>query len=167
MPVRRGLALYGTTVAAVGMFLFIVLLSGLGANGIRDDQDRTLTTMADAAAAALKRGDVAPIANRPLVVIDLAASTEPFLLVLSADGTAGSASGLRRGGPPRIPAALVVEANERGRSVATVAAAGLAPQDDTDPALRVVARKWTSASDGGIVLAGQSTGFVNNQLAGF
>jgi signal transduction histidine kinase len=167
MPVRRGLALYGTTVAAVGMFLFIVLLSGLGASGIRDDQDRALTTMADAAAAALTRGDVAPIANRPLVVIDLAASTEPFLLVLAGDGTVRYASGVLGGVPPRIPAALVVEANERGRSVATVAAAGLAPQDDTDPALRVVARKWTSASDGGIVLAGQSTGFVNNQLAGF
>ena len=156
MPVRRRLALYGTTVAAAGMFLFIVLLSGLGANGIRDDQDRSLTTMADAAAAALQRGDAAPIAARPLVVIDLGASTEPFLLVLTPDGTVRYASGLLNGLPPRIPAAVVVEANEQGRSVATI-----------EPGLRVVARKWTSAAGGGIVVAGQSTAFPNNQLAGF
>jgi signal transduction histidine kinase len=166
MPVRRGLALYGTSVAAAGMLLFIVLLSGLGANGVRDDQDRTLATMVDAATAELERGDAAPTAFRPLVVIDLSASTEPFLLVLAADGTVRYASGLLSGAPPRIPAAVVVEANQQGRSVATVAAAGLAPRGDTESALRVVARKWASASDGGIVVAGQSTAFPSNQLAG-
>src|SRR3982074_1796956 len=127
MPVRRGLAFYGTGVAAAGMLLFIVVLSGLGANGVRDDQDRALTTMADAAAAALERGD-ALTAVRPLVVIDLGVSTEPFLLVLSPDGTVRDAAGVLNGVPPRVPAAVVVEANERGRSVATVAAAGLAPR---------------------------------------
>ncbi len=167
MPIRRRLALYGISVAAAGMFVFIVLLSGLGANGVRDDQDRTLTTMADAAAAALARGDAAPTAVRPLVVIDLGASTEPFLLVLAADGTVRYASGLLDGAPPRIPAAVVVEASEQGRSVATVAAAGLAPRGETESALRVVARKWASASDGGVVVAGQSTAFPNNQIAGF
>jgi signal transduction histidine kinase len=158
MPVRRRLAFYGTSVAAVGMVLFIVVLSGLGAGGIRDEQDRTLTTMADAASAALTRGDVAPTGYRPLVLIDLGVSTEPFLLVLTPDGTARYASGLLNGLPPRIPAAVVVEANQQGRSVATVAA-GAAE-------FRVVARKWATASDGGVVVAGQSTAFLNNQLAG-
>jgi signal transduction histidine kinase len=167
VPVRRRLALYGTTVAAAGMFLFIVLLSGLGANGVREDQDRALTAMADAAATALERGDVSPTASRPLVAIDLGASTEPFLLVLAGDGTVRYASGLLNGVAPRIPAAVVVEANERGRSVATIAAAGLGPKGEGDPpGLRVVARKWASASDGGIVVAGQSTAFPVNQLAG-
>jgi signal transduction histidine kinase len=168
MPVRRGLAFYGTAVAAAGMFLFILLLSGLAANGIREDQDRTLTAMADAAVGALERGEAAPNANRPLVVIDLGASTEPFLLVLTADGSVRYASGLLGGAPPRIPAAVVVEANEQGRSVATVAAAGVAPRVGADaPALRVVARKWARASDSGIVVAGQSTAFPNSELAGF
>jgi signal transduction histidine kinase len=165
MPVRRGLAFYGTGVAAAGMLLFIVVLSGLGANGVRDDQDRALTTMADAAAAALERGD-ALTAVRPLVVIDLGVSTEPFLLVLSPDGTVRYASGVINGVPPRIPAAVVVEANERGRSVATVAAAGLAPRGETESALRVVARKWTSATASGLVAAGQSTAFPTDQIAG-
>jgi signal transduction histidine kinase len=167
MPVRRRLALYGTSVAAAGMVVFIVLLSGLGAGGIRDDQDRTLTAMADAAAAALTRGEAAPTAYRPLVVTDLGAGAEPFLLVLAADGTVRYASGLLHGVPPRIPAAVVVEANQQGRSLATVAASGSAPRDAGTPEFRVVARKWTSASDAGVVVAGQSTTFVTNQLAGF
>jgi len=165
MPIRRRLALYGISVAAAGMLVFIVLLSGLGANGVRDDQDRTLASMADAASAALVRGDAA--AYRPLVVVDLRTSTEPFLLVLAADGTVRYASGLLDGVPPRIPAAVVVEANEQGRSVATVAATGVAARGDTEPALRVVARKWSSGSDSGIVVAAQSTAFPNNQIAGF
>jgi signal transduction histidine kinase len=154
MPVRRSLALYGTGVAAAGMIVFIVLLSGLGANGVREDQDRNLTALADTAAGALQRGDASPTAARPLVVIDLTTSTEPFLMVLATDGTVRYASGLIAGAPPRIPAAVVVEANEQGRSIATVGD------------LRVVARKWSNASDGGIVVAGQSTAFPINQLAG-
>ena len=167
MPVRRRLALYGTSVAAAGMFVFIVLLSALGANGVRDDQDRTLSTMADTTAAALERGDASPTGGRPLVVTDLAAGTEPFLLLLAGDGTVRYASGLLNGAPPRIPAAVVVEASERGRSVATIAAAGPAPRVGADPPeLRVVARRWSRASDGGIVVAGQSTAFPSNQVAG-
>src|SRR5687768_6339193 len=167
MSVRRRLALYGTGVAAAAMVLFVLRCSGLGANGVREDQDRALTAMADAAAAALQRGDAAPTGGRPLVVIDLGASTEPFLLLLSPDGTVRYTSGLIAGVPPRVPAAVVVEANEQGRSVATVAAAGLAPGGGNEPpAFRVVARKWASASAGGVVVAGQSIAFVNNQIAG-
>lgn len=84
--------------------------------------------------------------------------------MLAADGTVRYASGLLGGVPPRIPAAVVVEASEQGRSVATVSAPGTA--GGPDAGLRVVARKWTSASDSGIVVAGQSTAFPINQLAG-
>src|SRR5882672_915883 len=113
MPLRRRLALYGTGVAAIGMFVFILLLSGLGANG-----------------------------------------------------AVRYASGLLAGAPPRIPAAVVVEATQQGRSVATVAA-DLAKVDGDQPALRLVAVKWSSSNDGGIVVAGQSTAFVTNQIGGF
>lgn len=165
MSLRQRLALYGTGVAAAGVLLFIAVLSGLGGNGVRDDQDRALAAMADAAAVSLQSG-VAASAARPLVVVDLAASTEPFLLVISAEGTVRYSSGLLNGWPPRIPAAVVVEANEQGRSVATVAAPGVVSRDTDAPALRIAARKWASASDGGIVVAGQTTAFPGNQLAG-
>ena len=166
MPLRQRLALYGTSVAAAGMFVFIVLLSGLGANGVREDQDRSLTAMADAAAAALERG--AATASRPLVVTDLRNSTEPFLMVLGGDGTLRYASALLDGAPPRIPAAVVVEATERGRSIATVTGASAATGllDTNQPALRVVARRWASASEAGLVVAGQTTAAPDNQLAG-
>lgn len=165
---RRRLALYGTGVAAGGMFVFILLLSGLGANGTREEQDRTLTTIAQTAAATLERGEAPPAGYRPLVVTDLATSIEPFVLVLAKDGTVRFSSGHLEGAPPRIPAAVVVEANEHGRSMATIAPPGLAPRGDSDtPALRVVALRWASATDGGVVVAGQSTAFVSSQLAGF
>jgi len=167
MSVRRRLALYGTGVAAAAMLLFILVFSGLGANGVREEQDRTLSSIADAVATALQRGDAAPSGDRPLVVIDLGTSTEPFVLLLASDGTVRYASGHIAGAPPRIPAAVVVEANEQGRSVATIAAAGLARGGGAEPpALRVVARKWTSSSGGGLVVAGQSTAFITNQIAG-
>ncbi len=168
MQLRRRLALYGTTVAAAGMFLFIVILSSLGANGVRDDQDRNLAAMADAAAASVEKGGAASAADRPFIVVDLRASTDPFVLVLSSSGTVRYASGLLDGAPPRIPAAVVVEATERGRSVATITDASAAPgiQASESPALRVVARKWASSSDSGIVVAGQSTAFPINQIAG-
>src|SRR2546430_16009488 len=146
MPVRRSLALYGSSVAAAGLIVFIVLISGLGANGVRDDQDRNLGTIADAAATALQRGEVTSTAARPLVVIDLGVSTEPFLLVLAADGTVRYASGLLGGGPPRIPAAVVVEANEQGRSLATIAAAGPATRRSPPPPPRGGARERTNGA---------------------
>jgi signal transduction histidine kinase len=167
VPIRRRLALFGMAVAAVGMFLFIVLVTALAANGVQNDQDKALMAMANAAAAALQRGDGAPAAARPLVLIDLGASTEPFVLVLASDGTPRYTSGQLNGAPPRIPAAVIVEANEQGRSIATMTAAGVAPRTAAEPpGLRVVARKWASASDSGLVVAGQSTAFPIDQLAG-
>ncbi|HKW78960.1 MAG TPA: hypothetical protein VJQ09_07650, partial [Candidatus Limnocylindria bacterium] len=83
MPLRRRLALYGTGVAAAGMFLFILLLSNLSGNGARENQDRNLDTIATAAAASLARGETSAAASRPFVVTDLRTSTEPFVLVLS------------------------------------------------------------------------------------
>jgi signal transduction histidine kinase len=165
MTLRRQLALYGTTVAAAGMVVFILLLSGLGANGVRDDQDRNLSAMADAAATALQRGDATLNVARPLIVTDLATSMEPFVMVLTPDGSVRYTSGVLGGAPPRIPAAVVVEANEQGRSVATISAPGAAA-GATDSGFRVAARKWKSGSEIGIVVAGQSTAFPTNQLAG-
>ncbi|HEY7624683.1 MAG TPA: HAMP domain-containing sensor histidine kinase, partial [Candidatus Limnocylindria bacterium] len=157
----RRLALYGTSVAAAGMFVFIVLLSGLGANGIREDQDRALSAMVDAATSVLQTG-LDPGATRPLVVTDLSTSAEPFLLVLAADGTVRYSSGRVGGGPPRIPAAVVVEASEQGRSVATISSPG-----GPEAGFRVVARKWSGGGEGGVVVAGQTAALPTTQLAGF
>jgi signal transduction histidine kinase len=165
VPLRRQLALYGTTVAAAGMLVFILLLSGLGANGVRDDQDRNLSAMADAAATALQRGETTPNAARSLIVTDLATSMDPFILVLTTEGSVRYTSGVLGGAPPRIPAAVLVEANEQSRSLATLSAPGAAG-GGADAGFRVVARKWTSGSDSGIVVAGQLIAFPTTQLAG-
>ena len=166
MPLRRRLALYGTGIAAIGMFVFIVLLSGLGTNGVRGDQDRNLTAIADAAATALEKGDASFAAQRPLVVTDLRASAETFLLVLAFDGTVRYASGLLDGAPPRVPAAVIVEASEQGHSIATISAGADVKPGAEPSAFRVVARKWARGNDGGLVVAGQSTAFPENQITG-
>ena len=166
MPLRRRLALYGTGIAAIGMLVFIVLLSGLGTNGVRGDQDRNLTAIADAAATTLEKGDASFAAQRPLVVTDLRASAETFLLVLAFDGTVRYASGLLDGAPPRIPAAVIVEASEQGHSIATISAGADVKPGAEPSAFRVVARKWARGNDGGLVVAGQSTAFPENQIAG-
>ncbi|HKW78103.1 MAG TPA: HAMP domain-containing sensor histidine kinase, partial [Candidatus Limnocylindria bacterium] len=70
------------------------------------------------------------------------------------------------GAPPRVPAAVVVEANDQGRSVATIAAAPSAAGTFEPPGFRVVARTWKSATDGGIVVAGQTSAFPDSQVAG-
>jgi signal transduction histidine kinase len=103
------------------------------------------------------------------VVTDLDTGIDPFLLVLAPDGAVRYSSAQLGGRVPRIPAAVVVEANQQGRSVATISAEadGLARIDGEPTQLRVVALKWASRSDAGLVLAGQSTAFVTNQLAGF
>jgi signal transduction histidine kinase len=174
VSVRRRLALYGVGVAAAGMFAFIFLLWGLGSNSARENQDRILGEIAEAAATALARTDGTG-ADRPFIVADLRTTTEPFVIVLAADGRARYASGLIDGQPPHIPAAVVVEANERGRSVATISipppAADPSPTGATTArptlGLRLVARKWQSASASGVVVAGQSTAFPDDQIAGF
>ena len=161
MPLRRRLALYGTGIAAIGMFVFIVLLSGLGTNGVRGDQDRNLTAIADAAATALEKGDASFAAQRPLVVTDLRVSAETFLLVLAFDGTVRYASGLLDGAPPRVPAAVIVEASEQGHSIATISAGADVKPGAEPSAFRVVARKWARGNDGGLVLqskGGDETG---------
>ena len=97
-----------------------MILSGLGANGVREDQDRNLTAMADAAAASLAQGGAGPAAVRPLLVADLRSSTEPFLLVLATNGAVRYSSGLLDGSP-RI---MTLESRPRPESSRIIARAG-------------------------------------------
>jgi two-component system OmpR family sensor kinase len=160
LGIRRRLVLYAAGVATAGMALFGVLLSGMASSGVQTDQDEVLRGLAaDAAAAMSEAGPPGIGTGRPLVLVDLDADTDPFIIILAEDGAVLYATGELDGEPPRIPAAVIVEALDTGASAATIHPAA-------DVELRVQARPWQRDSARGVAIAGQSTGVVTQQLAG-
>lgn len=160
MRIRGRLVLYAIGVATLGMVLFAVLLVGLASGGVAGDQQAALAALAEKAAdeIALTRGTLAP--ERPLLVADLATSTDPFIVVTDANGLVQFASAELDGKPPGPPAAVVVEAIENGRSFARFTVDGV-----LELALEAVS---VVRSDGStlVVGAGQSTAFVREQIGG-
>lgn len=160
MRIRRRLVLLAVAVATAGMTLFAVLLSGLLARGVATDQDVALARLATGTAAVVESvGPDGLTSRQPLAPVDLATSTDPFVLVLDADGRPLYSTAAAPEGQPRVPAAVVVEAIETGASVATI---GQPP----DAEFRVAAARWTYEGTSGIAVAGQSTRFVEQQIAG-
>jgi signal transduction histidine kinase len=142
------------------MALFSILLTGLAAGGVQTDQDGVLRGLAaDAAAAVSKTGGPDLVAAHPLVVTDLASDTDPFTMVLAENGSVLYSSAQLNGGPPRIPAAVIVEALDTGASGATIHPTG-------DVELRVQASRWQRGPERGVAVAGQSTRVITQQLAG-
>lgn len=162
MRIRARLALYGATVTAIGMLAFGILLGLLAGASVPEDQRKSLREVAGQSAAAIEGFDEEAIGEvDPLSVVDLASSTEVFVVVVDREGTPLYTTGTVGGAPPRIPAAVIVEATDTGASDAV-----LTPADDVE--LRVHATPWLD-SDGdpqGAVIAGQSTAFEEEQLAG-
>ena len=158
MRIRWRLALYGAAVTGAAMLVFGILLGLLVNSAAPSDQDDNLAELAGEAAATF--GAAAPeqlAAAPPLITIDLADSTEPYVALLEPDGTVVYSTGQVAGLPPRIPAAVVVEAAETGESRASIF-----PSANVE--LRVHARALPDGS--GIAVAGQSAEFVQQQLAG-
>ena len=160
MRIRRRLVLYAIGVTTAGMTLFSVLLIALAARGVVDDQDRTLAALATREAAVVGATDPATLAGRsPLDVADLAVSVDPFVVVVRDDGSPLYATAALDGQPPHIPAAVLVEAISLGVSTATI-------RPNATVELRVHAIRYSSGTNAGIVVAGQSTRFTENQVAG-
>ena len=160
MRIRRRLVLLAVGVATAGMTLFAILLSGLLARGVSDDQDAALQRLAGETALVVASIDPAVLAGRePLAPIDLGSSLDPFIVVLDATGTVRYSTGLLDGKALRIPAAVFVEAIETGASAATV-------RPGPGNEFRVHAARWTRNGETGIAVAGQSTAFVTDQIAG-
>lgn len=160
MRIRRRLVLYAIGVATLGMVLFAVLLVALASAGVAGDQREALAALARDAAGpiAVTEGPLTP--DRPLLVADLATSVDPFIVVTDAEGAVGFSTTELEGRPPELPAAVVVEAIQRGSSEATFAVGG---------AIEVaVAAVSVDRADGStlVVAAGQPTVFVRQQIGG-
>lgn len=160
MRIRRRLVLYAVGVATLGMVLFATLLVWLASGGVAADQRESLAALADDTATAIARTSGTEAADRPLLVDDLRTSVDPFIVVTDPDGTVRYATAEVDGEAPRLPAAVVVEAIERGRSSAEVIV-----DDDLEVAVAAVS---VTRADGStvVVAAGQPTAFARQQVGG-
>ena len=161
MRIRRRLALLGAAVTAAAMIIFGALVGSLGAAAAPGDQEEQLEILAVETLAALEGTDPASLAGQPppLVLVDPGESVDPYIAVYEADGTPIYATARIDGEVPRLPAAVAVEALDTGSSRATATAA-------SDIEVRLYALAWSSSGTEAVLVAGQSTAFVEEQLAG-
>lgn len=162
MRIRARLAVYGATVTAVGMLAFGLLLGLLAGATVPEDQRATLREVATRSAESIAGLDAEAVgAVDPLTVLDLETSTEIFTVIVDLEGAPLYATGTIDGVAPRVRAAIIVEAADTGASDAV-----LTPAPDVQ--LRVHATPWLGANGSvlGAVIAGQSTAFEEEQLAG-
>lgn len=117
MRIRWRLTLFGASVTTVALIVFAILLNGIVVAGVSEDQDGLLSEMATASAAEFEALDVAALESaNALVVTDPEVSDQAFLIAAAPDGSIVYSEA-----PPdiRIPAAVIVETLEVGRSEAT------------------------------------------------
>ena len=158
MRIRVRLVLYAVAVATAGMLLFGVVLSGLARGGVAGDQDDALGRLADGLAAAIGEAGPDVLSGRePLVAPDPRADDDAFLLVTDSAGATAWSGALLDGAPIRVPAAVIVEAFEVGRSVVT-------SRPDGTLELRMVAVPWVFGESGGVVVAAQPARALDTQV---
>jgi signal transduction histidine kinase len=158
--IRWRLAAYGGVVAAIAMFSFGLLLSLLARSSAPSDQEDRLEALATTTAENLRAGSLDELSSTaPLSTVDLSDDTSEFIAIYASNGTPLYSTGQLRGGVPTIPAAVVVETLSVGMSSL---AYSLEPGLD----LRIVAVPITIGGESAIVVAGQPTAFIEDQLAG-
>lgn len=161
MKIRRRLALFSAAVTAAAMIVFGVLIGAVGAASAPADQETQLAAIANEAVIGF--GGVAPsdLADQPLppVLVDVGDSTDVYIAVYDAEGRSIYATGRVGGEVPPLPAAVTVEALTAGASSATV-------DVDPDVEIRLHAVAWSQNGEDAVLVAGQSTAFVDEQLAG-
>jgi signal transduction histidine kinase len=147
VTLRLRLALYGTAVVAVTLVLFGVLLYGLLARSVTNDQDTALRVRSNEAVAAL--GLVPDLTPRaPVVPVDLRTSNEIFVEVFDQNWSLVYSTGVVKGAAPAIAEGLRSAAWHGGF--------------DTEGGLRLYAIQFNS----GFVVTGQSTRVPQSNLSG-
>ncbi|HEY0830996.1 MAG TPA: HAMP domain-containing sensor histidine kinase [Candidatus Dormibacteraeota bacterium] len=147
MSLRLRLALFGAAVVALALLVFGLLLYALLSRGAVTNQDDALRTRAHGAVASLA-GTPAPQA--PLAPSDLSKSSDVFIEVMSADGSALYSTGLLNGAPP-VPSPALLEG-------ARLHAGAFATQGPL--------RLYVLPYAGGYVMTGQSTRVVQSNVSG-
>ena len=165
MSIRTRITLVGVGIVMVVICCLSSSLYTLISRGLDTDRDTQLGARADAALTGLAtaaKADFAP--TRPLAPIDPRSSVDIFVMVLTADGTVLSTTGVVDGHPLVVPADVLRAAERDGSAAATVPVAGGAP----DESVRVQVRAWhrTDLGLSGFVVAGQTSRKVMQDRAG-
>ena len=163
MKFRTRLTWFGALVAGLTVLLFGVLLSALVTRTGPETQDQALVDLATRTVAALATAPAATFTGPllPPVPVDVAAGTEQFIEVVGADGTVIFSTGQVAGSPPSIGDDLVARTRSEGTVLATI---DPAPGVEVRVALQPFSRPDLGVS--GIVLAGQSTAIIPENLRG-
>ncbi len=148
---RLRLTISGLVVALITLVVFWISIGALARAGIVSDQRDNLRRLAEGAASA----EPGP---RPPVLVEAASDTAAFLVLVNHDGSPQYSGGMVRGAAPVVPAALIIEAAERGESSAVFTIG------DTELAAEAV--RWESSRATGVAIALQSTAFREEQLQG-
>ena len=163
MKFRTRLTWFGALVAGLTVLLFGVLLSALVTRTGPETQDDALVDLATRTVAALATAPAATFTGPvlPPVPVDVAAGTEQFIEVVSADGIVIFSTGQVAGSPPSIAPDLVTRTRSEGTVVDTITPA---PGVEVRVALQPFSRSDLGIS--GIVVAGQSTAIIAENLRG-
>ncbi|HDH03699.1 MAG TPA: hypothetical protein ENH15_05585, partial [Actinobacteria bacterium] len=161
MRIRWRLAFYGSFVALISMLVFAVVLTWLARQAGPEDQLQAMATIADSVARdAANTPDEAFENPVPIATVDPSQSTDAFFVIVDDTGGVLVSSGLLDGRSPDIGSGVVTEAFSNGSAEAI--------QKIGDLELQLVARRWTNPESGsvGVVVVGQSTLFIEEQLEG-
>ncbi len=161
MKIRGRLALYGAAVMLLATIGFGVLLLLLVNQTAPEEQDRQLADLAAEVIVGLEDAPAGAFAAaEALITVDPGQTTEPFVMVLAADGTPLRATGRVDGAAVDVADSLVADARRDGSAQATVTAG--------DVEMRLALAAWERPDLGlsGVVVAGQSTEFVDQQVGG-
>lgn len=156
MPIRPRLTLYAVGVAALGLLLLGLVLLVLARGGAIGDQDETLEGAAGALAAQVAAKGPEGLASDPPPPVRAEPIEVPVLLLVLAEG----GDRLWASDPMstlRVPASVIVEALDRGASVAT---SGSEPDGET----RIAAAAWHQPGRRGVAVAARATAAVDRQM---
>ena len=160
MRIRWRLALYAATVTLIGVVEFVVLMLILGNTASSSDQEKSLATAVDKAVTDFAAVDLEQLLDsiEPFPV-DSPESLDVFVAAVDVEGTVRYTTGFVIGNEPDVPAAVILEALDRGSSAAVATNQGVE--------LRMAARPWPNEWSGeGVLVAMQPTAFSEQQLRG-
>ncbi len=158
MPIRLRLALYGAVVTALAMGGFGALLLAGAQASAPEEQATALAGLAERVVAGLEQERDLPV-GPPVVAVDLERDTDPFVEVVSADGTVLYATGFYRGDPPEVPAVMIDETLTQGSAAGTFRL----PNGEE---VRAHAVAWSSPTGPLAIVAAQPVRSVTEELAG-
>jgi two-component system, OmpR family, sensor kinase len=153
-----GAALVALTVLAFGWLVYTLATNTQGTT--QDDALKQRTADAQAAVAAAPASQLS-VPGTLTGAEDLARRTDPFIEILTSNGTLLSSTGRIGNAAPAIPASLLAAAATQGSALATVDLQGA-------PSLRLLAARWARPDLGltGFVVAGQPTSIQTNNRRG-